>query len=190
MSHAAIPDWIHRSKTCTRSGGHAPSHGIEPFFKCSKMSEAPVNLVCMDHHGKIGHMRQAIGEVLALAIAAAISPFPIIGVVLMLVTPRARVNGPMFLVGWLTGLALIGAIGLTVASAAGASEKGAPSTTADVIQIVLGAGLILLAARQWRKRPKRDEQPATPRWMNAIEGVSLPKRRVWVSSSRRSIQRT
>ena len=42
---------------------------------------------------------------LALAVAAAISPFPIIGVVMMLVTPRARSNGPMFLLGWLAGLA-------------------------------------------------------------------------------------
>ena len=39
-SHTAIPDCTHRSKICTRSGGHAPSHGIEPFFTRSKMSEA------------------------------------------------------------------------------------------------------------------------------------------------------
>ena len=39
-------------------------------------------------------MRQAIGNVLPLAIAAAISPFPIIGVVLMLVTPADEPTGP------------------------------------------------------------------------------------------------
>src|SRR5207344_2716 len=67
-------------------------------------------------------VRQAIGEVLPLAIAAAISPFPIIGVVLMLVTPRARVNGPMFVVGWLLGLAAVGLVGLAAAGAIGASD--------------------------------------------------------------------
>jgi len=117
-------------------------------------------------------VRQAIGEVLPLAIAAAISPFPIIGVVLMLVTPRARADGSMFVVGWLAGLAVVGAIGLTVASAAGASRSGEPSTTANVFQIVLGSLLVIFAIRQWRKRPKPGEEPAMPKWMQSVDHFS------------------
>ena len=117
-------------------------------------------------------MRQAIGDILPLAIAAAISPFPIIGVVLMLVTPRARVNGPMFVVGWLVGLAVVGTIGLTVASAAGASNNGAPSDGANTTQIVLGALLLLFALRQWRKRPRPGEPEPMPKWMDAVEGFT------------------
>jgi threonine/homoserine/homoserine lactone efflux protein len=120
-------------------------------------------------------MRQAIGDILPLAIAAAISPFPIIGVVLMLVTPRARVNAPVFVVGWLVGLAVVGTIGLTVASAAGASDNGAPSDGANTTQIVLGALLILFALRQWRKRPRPGEPAPMPKWMDAIEGFSPVK---------------
>jgi hypothetical protein len=44
-------------------------------------------------------MWNAVGQVLPAAVGVALSPIPIIGVVLMLVTPRGRVNGPMFLVG-------------------------------------------------------------------------------------------
>ena len=117
-------------------------------------------------------MRQAIGNVLPLAIAAAISPFPIIGVVLMLVTPRARSNGPMFIVGWIAGLAIIGAIGLTIASAAGSSDNGTPSNTANVTQIVLGAALVLFAVRQWRKRPKSGEPETMPKWMSKVDEFS------------------
>jgi hypothetical protein len=40
----------------------------------------------------------------------ALSPLPIIAVILMLVSVRARLNGPAFLVGWLLGLAVVGAI--------------------------------------------------------------------------------
>lgn len=36
----------------------------------------------------------------------ALSPLPIIAVVLMLTTPQARVNGPAFVAGWLAGLAV------------------------------------------------------------------------------------
>jgi hypothetical protein len=117
-------------------------------------------------------VRQAIGEVLPLAIAAAISPFPIIGVVLMLVTPRAKSNGPMFVVGWLVGLAVVGVVGLTVAGVAGASDDGEPSGTADTTQIVLGAALIVFALRQWRKRPKPGEVPDMPKWMSAVDHFS------------------
>jgi threonine/homoserine/homoserine lactone efflux protein len=117
-------------------------------------------------------MRHAIGEVLPLAVAAAISPFPIIGVVLMLVTPRARINGPMFILGWVAGLAAVGAIGLTVAGVAGANNKGTPSSGANVFEIVLGAILVLLAIQQWRKRPKPGEEAKMPKWMSAVEDFS------------------
>jgi hypothetical protein len=46
-------------------------------------------------------MADAIGEVLPLAVGVALSPVPIIAVVFMLGTPRARTNGPAFiLAGW------------------------------------------------------------------------------------------
>ena len=104
-------------------------------------------------------MRQAIGDVLPLAIAAAISPFPIIGVVLMLVTPRGRVNGSMFILGWIAGLVVVGAIGLAIAGGSGASDHGSPSDTANLFQIGLGTALLVFAIRAWRKRPKADEEP-------------------------------
>jgi Sap, sulfolipid-1-addressing protein len=49
-------------------------------------------------------MGEAIGQSLPLAIGVALSPVPIIAVVLMLTTPRARANGPAFVLGWLVGL--------------------------------------------------------------------------------------
>ena len=42
-------------------------------------------------------MGQGISEVLTFAVGVAISPVPIIAVILMLVSARARVNGPLFL---------------------------------------------------------------------------------------------
>ena len=48
-------------------------------------------------------MGRATGDFLPSAVGVAISPLPIVAVVLMLVTPRGRVDGPVFLVGWLVG---------------------------------------------------------------------------------------
>jgi hypothetical protein len=47
----------------------------------------------------LAHVAQGIGEVLTFAIGVAISPVPIIAVILMLFSGRAKVNGPMFLAG-------------------------------------------------------------------------------------------
>jgi threonine/homoserine/homoserine lactone efflux protein len=113
-------------------------------------------------------MSEAIGSILSLAVAAAISPFPIIGVVLMLTTPRARVNGPLFVVGWLVGLGVVGAIGLTVAGAA-AGDDGDTSTFATIVRVVLGFALVALAVQQWRKRPGTGESPEMPAWMSSVD---------------------
>jgi hypothetical protein len=55
---------------------------------------------------------QAIGQVLSLGVGVALSPVPIIAVVLLLGTPRARINGPAFLVGWILGLGPAKAFGM------------------------------------------------------------------------------
>ena len=55
-------------------------------------------------------MIHAIGEILPLAIGIAISPLPIIAVILMLTTPKARTNGPAFLAGWLLGLVVVAGV--------------------------------------------------------------------------------
>ena len=120
-------------------------------------------------------MGQAIGQVLPLAVGVALSPLPIIAVVLMLVTPRARVNGPAFVVGWIVGLGIVGAIVLLIADPAGATGDGQPATWVDVLKLVLGLVLLLVALKQWRGRPHGDDEPATPKWMGAIEGFGPGK---------------
>lgn len=114
-------------------------------------------------------MGQAIGGSLPLAIGIAISPIPIIAVVLMLTTPRARVNGPAFILGWLLGLGVIGAIVLAIADPAKASSSGAPATGVSWLKIALGVLLLLVAVRQFRGRPHDQEQAAMPNWMGAID---------------------
>jgi threonine/homoserine/homoserine lactone efflux protein len=114
-------------------------------------------------------MGDAIGQVLPFAVVVALSPIPIIGVVLMLGTPRARSNGPAFILGWLIGLSLAGTIVLLVASGANASESGEPATWVGVLKLVLGALLLLLGVKQWRNRPRGDADAALPGWMRRVD---------------------
>ena len=59
-------------------------------------------------------MGKAIGGSLPLAVGIALSPIPIIAVVLMLTSRKAKVNGPAFILGWLLGLGIVGAIVLAL----------------------------------------------------------------------------
>lgn len=70
-------------------------------------------------------MGAAIGQVLPLAVGVALSPVPIIAVVLMLMSARAQLNGPGFVLGWLAGLAVIGVIMLAIS--ASSPTAGTPS---------------------------------------------------------------
>jgi hypothetical protein len=117
----------------------------------------------------------AIGQVLPLAIGVGLSPVPIIAVVLMLVTPRARANGPAFVIGWLVGLAAVGTIVLLVAGPTNASSDGQPATWVNWLKLLLGVGALLIALKQWRGRPHEGDEPATPKWMGAIDGFTPPK---------------
>jgi len=114
-------------------------------------------------------MGQAIGQVLSFGIGVALSPVPIIAVVLMLATPKGRVNGPAFLAGWIIGLAAAGTIVLLISSGASASSNGAPATWVSILKIVLGLLLLLVAVKQWHGRPRGGAEPGLPAWMKTID---------------------
>jgi threonine/homoserine/homoserine lactone efflux protein len=120
-------------------------------------------------------MGQAIGQVLAFAVGVSLSPIPIIAVVLMLATPKGRVNGPAFLAGWVLGLAVVGTVVLLVASGAEASENGGPAEGLSIVKLGLGVLLLVVAARQWRGRPKGEAAPELPKWMQTIDTFTPPR---------------
>jgi len=117
-------------------------------------------------------MGEAIGQVLSLGVGVALSPIPIIAVVLMLATPRGARNGPAFLVGWILGLGTVGTIVLLVSSGASASDDGSPATWASILKLVLGLALLALAVKQWHGRPRGDREAALPRWMSTIDAFT------------------
>jgi hypothetical protein len=62
---------------------------------------------------------------------------------------------------------------LVIADRVGIESSGdEPSTTASVVRLALGIGLLALAARKWRTRPKEGEAPPMPSWMASIERAS------------------
>jgi threonine/homoserine/homoserine lactone efflux protein len=120
-------------------------------------------------------MGQAIGNILPMAVGVAISPVPIIAIVLMLGTPRARSNGPAFTLGWLIGLAVAGGILLALASGNAQEDGDEPATWVSVVKLLFGVLFVLIAARTWHSRPRGGEGSAMPKWMQAIDRFGAGK---------------
>jgi hypothetical protein len=120
-------------------------------------------------------MGQGISAVLTFAIGVAISPVPIIAVILMLFSPRARVNGPAFLVGWLLALAAVSAVVYALSHDGNVATSGTAADSVSWGKIVLGVALLLLARRSWRKRPAPGEEAPAPKWMATVDTLSPGK---------------
>jgi len=116
-------------------------------------------------------MGSVIGAVLPLAIGIAISPIPIIASILMLLSPKAKGTSVGFLLGWVVGILVAVTIFTLISTVLPDGDSGSKPIQ-GVIQIVLGVGLLLLALRQWRSRPKPGEEPALPKWMSAIDTMN------------------
>lgn len=116
-------------------------------------------------------MGAAIGQSLPVAVGVLVSPLPIVAVVLMLVSRRARANALAFVVGWfLAVLTVVVAVALVAGSAA--PDDDGPAAWTGWLKIVLGVLLLLVSVRQWRGRPHGDDEPPAPGWMSAIEGFT------------------
>ncbi|MDG3009472.1 GAP family protein [Rhodococcus sp. D2-41] len=115
-------------------------------------------------------MGSVIGDLLPLGVGVAISPIPIIAAILMLMSARAKSTSIGFAIGWILGIVVAAVIFVFVGG--GTQSDGQPSTATAAIKIFLGVVLLILAARQWRGR---DASGEAPKWMQAIDDLTLPK---------------
>lgn len=117
-------------------------------------------------------MGQVLGDVLGLAAAVAVSPLPIIAMILVLATPRGRLNGILFAAGWVVGLSVLGGVVLAIAGPGGASANSQPATWVGGLKLALGVLLVLFGARQWRRRPTDVSEAQLPKWMATIDRLT------------------
>lgn len=114
---------------------------------------------------------RAIGSSLPFALAVALSPFPVIGVVLIVAGRQGRRNGPLFAAGWVAGLATVAAVGVLVF--AGADDPDSTSSAiADWLRVFAGAGFIAVGVRKWWTRPRAGDELAVPTWMASLDDAT------------------
>jgi len=118
-------------------------------------------------------LSQVIGDFLPSAVGVALSPIPIIAVILMLGTPRARTDGPAFAAGWMVGMIAVAAVVLVLTSSADTSSTA--SDGVNWVKVAIGILFFVLAGKQWKGRPAKGEVAEMPGWMQAIDEVEPGK---------------
>jgi threonine/homoserine/homoserine lactone efflux protein len=104
----------------------------------------------------------------------AISPIPIIAIILMLLSARAAANSLAFMVGWIVGVTAASIVLLLVTDQTD-SASAEPSTASGVIKLALGVLAVLLGVRNLRQRPGADAEPELPAWLSRVESISPGK---------------
>ena len=117
-------------------------------------------------------MASEFGDVFIAAIAAAISPVPIIAAILILFSDHSRRNGILYLLGWVIGMLIcIGAVLLLPEDLD--FQRGAVIATAGAgFRIFIGLLFVVAALAVWLRRPKTGEVRPLPAWTNRIAGLS------------------
>ncbi|MFI6492854.1 GAP family protein [Streptomyces sp. NPDC050564] len=117
-------------------------------------------------------MGQVLGDVLGFAAAVAVSPLPIIAMILVLATPRGRLNGLLFAAGWVLGLSALGGVVLAIVGPGGTSANSQPASWVGGLKLALGVLLALFGLWQWRRRPKDASQAQLPKWMATLDRLT------------------
>lgn len=113
-------------------------------------------------------MAGLISELLPRAAVVAISPIPILAVVLMLLTDRGRTNSLAYLAGWAAGMAGVA----VVAALAGAGDVAtSPSRPVAVAMLVIAIAFIIGAVVEFRRRPRKGEEHVSPWWARFLHGM-------------------
>jgi Sap, sulfolipid-1-addressing protein len=113
-------------------------------------------------------MWQALGALLPIAVAVAISSVPLTVTILILLSPnRGRAALP-FMTGWVIGVAAV-----IILSAAGAAALSQPiglgrDTGIAALEVVIGVILIVLAAAYLLGRSQAGST-GLPRWLSAVD---------------------
>ncbi len=109
-----------------------------------------------------------LGTVLPLALVVGLSPLPILPALILLMTPRARANGPAYLAAWLVVLTLLVAVAVWL----GGLTDPEPATEEGIgwVQVATGVVLLAMAAVKWMRRPRPGDPPKAPGRLAALDG--------------------
>jgi threonine/homoserine/homoserine lactone efflux protein len=116
-------------------------------------------------------MFREFATLLPTALGIAISPVPIMAVILMLSSNRARINSLVYVATWIGSMLVFG--GLIFLADANLPERQGYVRSPGLDLFILGLGLIFLVAGviQWIRRPRSADAVKLPVWLSMVEKI-------------------
>lgn len=113
----------------------------------------------------------AFNHVLPMTLGIVASPSPMIAIIILLMTHRAKLNALSFILGWYTGLIVVGLIVLIIP---GLAEKSTytPSNLAWA-RLILGSILLIVSVFIVREIPRKGSQALPPNWLPKLDSFGF-----------------
>lgn len=119
-------------------------------------------------------MEQALGSLLPIGVAAALSSVPIMATILILLSDKRNRSALPFLVGWVLGAIILVSVGTIAANSIPQPRPRHADTTAGVLEILLGAVLVVFSLRAMFSRGASIGGSAS-KWAEAVGGFGAAK---------------
>src|SRR3982751_2634103 len=115
-------------------------------------------------------MLSALGDLLPIAVALAVSSVPIMATILILLSPQRNHSAIPFLIGWVVGMASVVVVAELAASALPIRPLRTPQRGIAVAQVIVGLGVLVVAVLAGR-RAARAPVTSQSKWLHRVERI-------------------
>ncbi len=113
-------------------------------------------------------MLSALGPLLPIAVAVAVSTVPIMATILILLSPRRNRSAIPFLIGWVVGMAAVVMVAAFGANALPIGSFRGQQRAIAIGQIVVGTALLVAAVMTWRRATRAPAERGNG-WLDRVE---------------------
>jgi len=111
-------------------------------------------------------------QITTLALGAAASPLPVVAVLIILITKRARLGSLVAAVCWVLGNALLITMTVVFAGSIPEPRSGTDLWWEGIFTVLLGLGLVVMGVMSRRGRRNSPQPEAPPTWVNSVDHLS------------------
>jgi hypothetical protein len=115
-------------------------------------------------------MLSALGDLLPIAVALAVSSVPIMATILILLSPQRNHSAIPFLIGWVVGMASVVVVAELAASALPIRPLRTPQRGIAIAQVIVGLGVLVVAVLAVR-RAARAQATSQSRWLQRVDRI-------------------
>ena len=111
-----------------------------------------------------------LGNFLPLAVGIAISPVPIIAVIMMLTSKGALRNAAFFTAGWVLAMVVTCTASILLFGDAATSVQKGMGTATEIMQCTFGVLLLVMGTLRFRQK-RKGVKPKQPKLLQSIENI-------------------